>query len=192
MPTKLSEWAKRRGITYKTAWRWVKEGKTPVPFEITPTSTILVHEPEPAKGGIVALYARVSSSDQKADLERQVVRLLLFANAQGFSVGKTVKEIGSGLHGGRKELLKLLSDQNVTTIVVEHRDRLTRFGFEFLEAALRAQRRRILVVEEKEVDDDLVRDMTEVLTSLAARLYGKRSAKRRAKKALEALRREDP
>nr|WP_289626244.1 IS607 family transposase [Brockia lithotrophica] len=153
---------------------------------------MLVHEPEPAKGGIVALYYRVSSSDQKADLERQVVRLLKFANAQGLSVGKTVKEIGSGLNGRRKELLKLLSDPNVTTIVVEHRDRLTRFGFEFLEAALWAQGRRILVVEEREVDDDLVRDMTEVLTSLAARLYGKRSAKRRAKKALEALRHEGP
>jgi len=97
------------------------------------------------KIGITALYARVSSSDQKADLERQVVRLLEFANTNGLSVGKTVKEIGSGLNGKRKELLKLLSDPNVTTIIVEHRDRLTRFGFEFIEAALRAQGRRILV-----------------------------------------------
>ncbi|PTQ51008.1 MAG: hypothetical protein HSCHL_1761 [Hydrogenibacillus schlegelii] len=191
---KLSEWARKRGITYKTAWRWVKEGKMPVPFEITPSGTILVHEPEAPKAGIVALYARVSSSDQKADLERQVVRLLEFANAQGLSVGKTVKEIGSGLNGKRRELIKLLSDPNVTTIVVEHRDRLTPVGFEFLEAALRAQGRRVLVVEEEEKEnaDDLVRDMTEVLTSLAARLYGKRSARRRAKRALEALQREDP
>ncbi|MGO0123023.1 IS607 family transposase [Desulfothermobacter acidiphilus] len=189
---KLSEWAKKHGITYKTAWRWVKEGKMPVPFEITPSGTILVHEPETVKEGLVAIYARVSSSDQKADLERQVVRLLEFSNARGFSVGKTVKEIGSGLNGRRKELLKLLSDPNVTTIVVEHQDRLTRFGFEFIEAALRAQGRRILVVEEREVDDDLVHDMTEALTSLAARLYGKRSARRRAKKALEVLQREDP
>jgi len=189
---KLSEWAKKRGITYKTAWRWVREGKMPVPFEITPTGTILVHEPEEKKEGITALYARVSSSDQKTDLERQVVRLLEFANAQSLSVGKTVKEIGSGLNGRRRELVKLLSDPNVTTIVVEHRDRLTRFGFEFIEAALRAQGRRILVVEEREVDDDLVRDMTEVLTSLAVRLYGKRSARRRAKKALETLQDEDP
>ncbi|MBE3563550.1 MAG: IS607 family transposase [Hydrogenibacillus schlegelii] len=189
---KLSEWAKKRGITYKTAWRWVREGKMPVPFEITPSGTILVHEPEEQKEGITALYARVSSSDQKADLKRQVVRLLEFANAQGLSVGKTVQEIGSGLNGRRRELIKLLSDPNVTTIVVEHRDRLTRFGFELIEAALRAQGRRILVVEEREVDDDLVPDMTDVLTALAARLYGKRSAKNRVKKALEALRHEDP
>ncbi|MBT9260371.1 MAG: IS607 family transposase [Clostridiales bacterium] len=126
MPMKLSEWAKKRGITYKTAWRWVKEGKMPVPFEITPSGTILVHEPEAPKKGLVALYARVSSSDQKADLARQVVRLLEFANAQGLSVGKTVKEVGPGLNGRRKELIKLLSDPNVTTIVVEHRDQLTR------------------------------------------------------------------
>ncbi|MEX1407314.1 recombinase family protein, partial [Hydrogenibacillus schlegelii] len=94
-----------------------------------PSGTILVHEPEAPKAGIVALYARVSSSDEQADLERDVVRLLVFANAQGLSVGTTVKEVGSGLNGRRKELIKLLSDPNVTTIVVEHRDRLTRFGF---------------------------------------------------------------
>ena len=104
----------------------------PVPFEITPSGTILVYAPELSKQGITALYARVSSSDQKADLERQEVRLLEFAKTQGLSVGKAVKEIASGLNGKRRELLKLFSDPNVTTIVVEHRDRLTRFGFEFI------------------------------------------------------------
>ncbi|MGH9001973.1 MAG: IS607 family transposase, partial [Acidimicrobiia bacterium] len=67
---------------------------------------------------------------------------------------------------------------------VEHRDRLARFGVEHLEAALSAQGRRVVVVDEGEVDDDLVRDMTEVLTSLCARLYGRRGARNRAEKAL--------
>ncbi len=72
------------------------------------------------------------------------------------------------------------------TIVVEHRDRLTHFGFEYLEASLRASRREIIVINETECKDDLVQDMMNVLTSFCARLYGRRSAKRRVKKALEA------
>ncbi|MBE3564046.1 MAG: recombinase family protein [Hydrogenibacillus schlegelii] len=80
----------------------------------------------------------MSSSDQKADLEHHVVRLLEFATAQGLSVRKTVQEIRSGLNGRQRDIIKLLSDPNVTTIVVEQRDRLSRFGFELIEAALRA------------------------------------------------------
>jgi putative resolvase len=77
-----------------------------------------------------------------------------------------------------------LADATATTVVVEHRDRLARFGVEHLEAALSAQGRRVVVVEPGEVDDDLVRDMTEVLTSFCARLYGRRGARNRAEKAL--------
>jgi len=139
----------------------------------------------------VALYARVSSADQKADLDRQIARLMEFAMAQKLVVVKAVTEIGSGLNGHRPKLMKMLSDPNAHTIVVEHRDRLMRFGFEYVEAALAAQGRRILVVEPGEVKDDLVQDMIEVLTSFCARLYGRRSARHRAKRALEVLERED-
>jgi len=188
---KLSDWARKNGILYKTAWRWVKEGRMPVPFEQTPSGTILVHEPEPSTTNAVALYARVSSADQKADLDRQIARLMEFAMAQKLVVVKAVTEIGSGLNGHRPKLMKMLSDPNAHTIVVEHRDRLMRFGFEYVEAALAAQGRRILVVEPGEVKDDLVQDMIEVLTSFCARLYGRRSARHRAKRALEVLERED-
>lgn len=187
---KLSEWARRQGISYKTAWRWVRQGKMPVPFEQTPTGTILVKETETTPQN-VAVYARVSSVDQKADLDRQIARLVAFANEQGWAVAKTVAEIGSGLNGRRPKLLRLLSDPTITTIVVEHRDRLMRFGFEYVEAALAAQRRRIVVVEPGEVKDDLVQDMIELLTSFCARLYGRRSARNRAKRALEAIEHED-
>ncbi|WP_076349154.1 IS607 family transposase [Alicyclobacillus vulcanalis] len=188
---KLSDWARKNGISYKTAWRWVKEGRMPVPFEQTPSGTILVHEPEPSTTNAVALYARVSSADQKADLDRQIARLMEFAMEQKLVVVKAVTEIGSGLNGHRPKLMKLLSDPNAHTIVVEHRDRLMRFGFEYVEAALAAQGRRILVVEPGEVKDDLVQDMIEVLTLFCARLYGRRSARHRAKRALEVLERED-
>ena len=98
-----------------------------------------------------------------------------------------VKEIGSGLNGHRRSLLKLLSNQDVNAIVVEHRERLMRFGFESVEAALAAQGRKIIVIEPDEMTDDIVRDLHEVIVSICARLYGKRSAKNRAQKALNAI-----
>jgi len=98
-----------------------------------------------------------------------------------------VTEIGSGLNGCRRKLMRLLSDPEVTTIIVEHRDRLARFGFEYIEAALMAQGRKIIVMEPGEVKDDLVQDMIELLTSFCARLYGRRSARNRVKKAMEAI-----
>ncbi len=151
-----------------------------------PTGTILVKEPETAPQA-VALYARVASADQKADLDRQIARLAAYASQQGWAVTKVVSEIGSGMNGHRPKLLGVLSDPKLTTIVVEHRDRLMRFGFEYVEAALAAQGRRIVVVEPGEVKDDLVQDMIEVLTSFCARLSGRRSARNRAERALEAV-----
>ncbi len=184
---KLSEWARKQGINYKTAWKWYKEGKLPVPAYQTPTGTILVKVGEEKEGGKAAIYARVSSADQRADLDRQVARLLEFANTKGLAVAKTITEIGSGLNGHRRKLMQLLSDPEITTIIVEHRDRLARFGFEYIEAALMAQGRRIMVMEPGEVKDDLVQDMIEVLTSFCARLYGRRTAKNRVKRAMEAI-----
>ncbi len=134
----------------------------------------------------VALYARVSSSDRREDLDRQVGRLAAWATGQGLGVTATVAEVGSGLNGSRGKLKRLLADRSVGTIVVEHRERLARFGVEYVEAALAGEGRRLVVVEEREVDDDLVRDIAEVLTSMCARLYGRRSAKRRAERAIAA------
>jgi putative resolvase len=97
-----------------------------------------------------------------------------------------VTEVGSAINGKRPKLLKLLRNQSIKIIVVEHRDRLIRFGFQYLEASLAAQGRKILVVDPSEVKDDLIQDMTEVLTSFCARLYGKGAAKSKAEKAIRA------
>lgn len=188
---KLSEWAKRNGVHYQTAWKWWKQGTLPVPARQLATGTILIDEPPREQALGVGLYARVSSADQREDLDRQVGRLAAWATSQGMEITKTVAEVGSGLNGSRAKLKRLLADPSVGTVVVEHRERLARFGCEYVEAALGAQGRRLVVVEEREVDDDLVRDMTEVLTSLCARLYGRRSAKRRAARALVAARSDD-
>jgi putative resolvase len=133
------------------------------------------------------LYARVSSADQQEDLERQLQRLQAFAREQGWTEIRVVTESGSGLNGRRKKLLRILRDPQIIRIVVEHRDRLARFGFELLEAALAGSGRQIVVMEGGEVTDDLARDVLELLTSACGRLYGRRLARNRAKRALEAM-----
>jgi len=124
------EWARREGVHYQTAWKWFKDGTLPVPARQSATGTILVDEPRVEDAGGVALYARVSSSDQREDLERQVGRLAAWATAQGLGVTATVSEVGSGLNGSRGKLKRLLADPAVGTVVVEHRERLARFGVE--------------------------------------------------------------
>lgn len=143
--------------------------------------------PQKAEG--LGLYARVSSSDQKADLERQTARLLKWAGKAGHRVVRVESEIGSGVDGGRSKIRRLLADPEVTVVVVEQRDRLGRVNVELVEAALSATGRRLLVLDEGEGKDDLERDMVEILTSFCARLYGRQSAGNRARKALEAAER---
>lgn len=182
---RLSVWAELQGISYKTAWRMWKAGKLPVHAEQLPTGTVIVHAER--RGNGVALYARVSSADQKADLDRQLARLTEYAIAKGLPIIDAVKEVGSGLNGHRKGMMRLLRNPQAQTVVVEHRDRLMRFGFEYVEAALAAQGRKVLVIEPEEMTDDIVRDLHEVIVSMCARRYGKRSAKNRAQKALDAI-----
>ncbi len=115
-----------------------------------------------------------------------------WAAAEGLPVGRVVTEVGSALNGKHRKFLALLRDGSVTTIVVEHRDRFARLGAEEVEAVLAAQGRRLLVGDPSEVDDDLVRDVTEILTSLCARLSGRRAAANRAAKAIAAATGKDP
>lgn len=182
----LKEWAVSQGISYATARRWYEAGKLPVPA-YQAGRLIVIGEPSPAVSpGVAVVYARVSSADQEADLDRQVARVTAWATGQGVTVGRVVTEVGSALNGKRRKFLALLRDSEVTTVIVEHRDRFARFGAEYVEAALAASGRRLLVVDPSEVDDDLVRDVTEILTSLCARLYGRRAAANRARRAVEA------
>ena len=188
----LKEWAARNGVGYATARRWFAEGTLPVPARRVGGLILVVDESGPAPAGTAVVYARVSSADQKADLDRQVARVTAWATSQGLTVGRVVSETGSALNGHRRKFLALLRDPSVTVIAVEHRDRFARFGAEYVEAALSAQGRRLLVVDPAEVDDDLVRDVTEILTSLCARLYGRRTAADRAARAVSALTQDGP
>jgi putative resolvase len=160
----------------------------PVPARRLPSGTILVQVPgSDHDGGLdqrAVLYARVSAHDQRGELDRQVTRLSGWATAQGVTVAEVVTEVGSGVNGRRPKLRRVLADPRAAMIVVEHRDRLARFGVEHLEAALSAQGRRLVVVDPGQTSDDLVGDMIEVLTGFCARLYGRRGARNRALRAV--------
>jgi putative resolvase len=179
---KLSQYAKHVGVSYKTAYRWYRAGS--LDAYQTATGIIIVrdkHDEKPLVGRI-ALYARVSSAGQKEDVDRQLQRLKDYAAAKGYQVAKEVVEIASGLNDQRPKLEKLLVDTSIGTIVVENRDRLTRFGSHYIETLLEAQGRRVEMIFQSETDDELVDDFVSVITSMAARLYGRRHSKRRAEK----------
>lgn len=188
----LTEWARTQGIHPQTAYRWFREGTLPVPAVRVNQRTVLVSPDAPAglEAQAYGLYARVSSHDQKDDLDRQVARLTRWAAGAGGQVVRVESEVGSGMNGSRTKVRRLLADPKVTAVVVEHRDRLARMNTELVESALAAHGRRLVVLDDGEVAGDLVRDMVEVLTSFCARLYGRRSARNRAEKALRCAERD--
>ncbi|MEU9717802.1 IS607 family transposase [Streptomyces sp. NPDC047976] len=184
----LKESAKARGVHPQTAYRWFRDGVLRVSAERVGPRTILVNVEANSSASVtggVGLYARVSSHDQKHGLERQVARLAECAAKAGHRVVRVESEIASGMNGGRAKARRLLADPAVATVVVEHSDHLGRMNVELVEAALSATGRRLVVLNKGEAEDDLVRDMDQVLTSFCARLYGRRSAGSRATKALE-------
>ncbi|TPF95251.1 integrase [Bifidobacterium sp. UTCIF-39] len=188
---RVKEWARREGLNEQTVWKWCRENRMPVPFERS-GSVWLIHDPKyekpavPAVGSRTVCYARVSSADRKNDLQRQADRLKAFAIGMGVESPEVVCETGSGMNDKRRRLNRILADPAVGTIIVERRDRLARMDAGLVESALKAAGRRLIVVDDTELDDDLVRDMTEVLTSFCARLYGGRAARRKAEAALRA------
>lgn len=178
---RLSAYARKMGVTYKTAFRWWKAGRLDA-YQLD-TGTIIVREPATVQETTnVALYARVSSADQKEDLERQMQRLMDYAASKGYQVTKMVSELASGLNDKRPKLIKLLTDPSVGIVVIEHRDRLTRFGFNYIEQLMQMQGRRLEVIFPSDTDNDLVDDFIAVITSMASRIYGRRTSKRRAEK----------
>jgi predicted site-specific integrase-resolvase len=177
MSMKLSDYAKQVGVTYKTAYQWWRAGQLDA-YQL-PTGTIIVREPKTTATG-AALYARVSSADQKDDAARQLQRLRDYAAARGYQVVAEVTEIASGLNDERPKLKKLLTDARVGVLVVEHRDRLTRFGYGYIATLLEHEGRRVEAVFPTDTGDGLVDDFVAVVTSMAMRIYGRRNAKRRA------------
>jgi len=160
----------------------------PVPARRLASGTICVDVAAPGSGGRTVSYARVSSHDRRSDLDRQVAQLTSWAAASGRAVSGVVTEVGSGVDGKRPKLRRVLADPDASVVVVEHRDRLARFGAGHLEAALGAYGRRIVVADPGERAGDLVREMIGVLTWVWARVCGRRGAGSRALRAVAAAR----
>lgn len=183
---KLSVYARQHGISYKTAWRWWKAGKLPGKQMLSGTVILAERGQQAALPQRVAIYVRVSSTENRVNLEVQAERVSAYCAAHGYQVQQVVKEIGSGLNEQRPKFLALLADPTITQIVVEHQDRATRFGFRYLETLLSAQGRAIEVINVAEsataesATADLVTDLVNIVSSFAARLYGQRRAKRQA------------
>jgi len=184
---KLSAYAKRLGISYQTAWRLFKDGKLNA-YKL-PTGTVIVREEETQGADqSVALYCRVSSSENKTSLESQKQRLLDYCAAKGYKVSRVVTEVGSGINDTRKQWLSLLQDRTVRIIVVEHKDRFTRFGFTGYKTLLNSDGRDIEVVNEADNGkEDLLQDLVSIITSFCARLYGQRRCKRKTEKIIQEL-----
>lgn len=178
---KLADWAKQQGIAYITAWRWYKSGKLPVKAWKTPSGMILV-DPKSPQNLPTVVYARVSSREKRGDLERQVERCLEFCRSRGWEVSRVVKEIASGMNDSRPKLSKLLETSPPCRLVVEHKDRLTRFGFRYFELLLpRLGWELVVINRDAEDESDLMKDLVSVITSFCCRLYGLRRGRRKAK-----------
>lgn len=186
---KLSKWAKQQGIHYSTALRWFHAGSIPNAKQL-PTGTILVEEKNEIEQKNVNgadIYCRVSSHNKKEDLDRQVKRCLDFCNASGIAVRKVYKEIASGMNDNRPKLKQML-ESNPTHIVVEHKDRLTRFGFNYFETLLPKIGCRLTVINrDYEEESDLIKDLISIITSYCCRLYGIRKGQSKAQKVREVL-----
>ena len=174
---KLSHYAKKMGLDYRTVWNWYKEGKIPNAYQ-THSGTIIIPDEEiehKQEYGVI-LYARTGSSQNKELLDNQVERLKNYATSRGYKIKQIVKEFGSGLNDERKQLSKILQDNQYDKIIVEHKDRLTRFGFNWIQ--LLTGNRIEVINEAKEKDEDIIKDLISIIHCFSARIYGLRRSQR--------------
>lgn len=175
---KLSDYAKNHNITYRTAWNRYKAGKIKNCI-IDDTGHICINVNNINITKTVALYARVSSNEMKDNLDRQLERLENFAINNGYTINYSVKEVASGLNDTSKKLIDLLNKDGYDYLIVENRDRLTRFGFNYIETLLNKLGKEIIVINKTEDDKkkDLIEDLVSIIYSFSARIYGLRKAK---------------
>lgn len=194
---KLTKAAKILGITKQTLWNWKYQGK--ISFikcgnlnglsQETLNSLLGIKDKKEEK---VVIYCRVSSTANKKNLETQKERLISYCIAKGYKIHKIVCEFGSGINDKRPKLQDLLENQDFTKIVVEHKDRLTRLGFNYLDVLLKVLGKEIEVINNAENDEsDIIQDFTSIITSFCARIYGNRRSKRKIEKLIEEVKKEN-
>lgn len=185
---KLSDYAKKYSVTYRTAWNRFKAGKIPGAY-LDETNHVVIDETKSIDYSKCAIYCRVSTNKQKQDLENQLTRVKNYAISNGYTIEKAIKEIASGVNDSRKKLTNLLQDDSWNTLIVEHQDRLTRFGFNYIKILLENNYKKIIVINKTEDEKhDLMSDMVSVLYSFAARMYSKRKiSKQKIEKTIKEL-----
>ena len=192
---KASEYAKRMSLNVRTVYRYYHNGKIKG-YQDKETGTIFILNPfkninnEDNLKNKVVLYARVSSSENKTNLENQLERLRLFASAKGYQIVKEIKEVGSGLNDNRSKLNYLLEKElnEFKILLVEHKDRLTRFGFNYIDILLKSHNKKIEVINLVDNNkEDLMQDFVSIITSFCARIYGQRRSKRKTEKLIKEL-----
>lgn len=191
MKYKISQYAKKFNVTTRTVWNWIYAGKLHI--ERTDTNRVLIVDDEDCDiKQHVAIYARVSSSENKSNLETQKQRLLDYCAAKGYQVKRIVTETGSGLNDKRPKLESLLTDYSIKIIVAEHTDRIARFGLNYINKLLEMQGRRFEIINSSNDDKkELFDDFVAIITSFCARIYGHRRSKRKTEKIIEGLRNEE-
>lgn len=177
---KLSEYAKKFHVTYRTAWNRFNAGKIKDAFFDESGHVCIPVEKldNQVKFKTAALYARVSNNDAKENLSRQIERITQFAISNGFIIKESVKEIGSGLNDARPKLMKLMDSDEWNYLIVENKDRLTRFGFNYISFLLQKMGKEIIVINNTENEKtDLLQDLVSIVYSFSARIYGMKRAK---------------
>lgn len=185
---RLSKWAKLNGYSYQGAYEMYARGQLPNAIKL-PSGSIIVQQPDAeVKQEKTVIYCRVSMPKQKNDLDSQVERMKSFCAANGFVVDKIYKEVASGLNDNRPKLAEILSDDSITRVVVENKDRLTRFGVNYIEAALAKSKCELIVTDRSSDEEtDLVQDFVSIVTSMCARIYGARRGSQKSKKICEII-----
>lgn len=192
MKVKLSEYAKMNALSYRAVWNRYKAGKIPN-ASINELGHIVVEiDQDNTDTNKVAIYARVSSSENKDNLAAQVEKLTQYAIAKGYQIVSTYAEVGSGVNDKRPKLEKLLTENNYSKIIVEHKDRLTRVGFNYIETLLKNREKEIEVVNLSTNDEsNLMEDLISIIYSFSARMYGLRRSTRKIEKIIEVLNQKD-
>lgn len=194
MKKKLSQWAAENNYSYNGALKLFHRGGIPGAEQNPVTGTILVSE-TPVEVNTsnspqrAAIYARVSTRKQQPHLDGQLRRMRSFASSSGYIIAHEVSEVASGMNENRKCLHSLLAKDDYDVLIVEYKDRLARFGSTWIEMILAAKGVEVVYMNTTDPGDDesLVDDLTSVIASFVGRLYGKRDAESKAKKAIKSL-----
>lgn len=191
---KIAKLAKDLGVTKATIYNWKNDGKINFVKSKTNRNFVTLQDyhdligVKDNKESKNVIYCRVSSTQNKNNLKTQKERLIAYCEAKGYSIHKIIEEFGSGINDKRPKLEKLILEGDFSKIIIEHKDRLSRLGFNYLEMLCKITGKEIEIVNNIQTDEeDIIQDFVSIVTSFCARIYGKRRSKRITEKLIQEL-----